>query len=192
MGQNERRQFFRVKDRLPIEYRSITHDEYRRLESVIRYNPTRIIDKVNEIHFLKKIVSRSDKDKDQLYAYMQVLDKKLDIIIDLLCTSKDEDLYISRYIEVDISGAGVRFVSPVPLEKDAYVELKVILPLFPYPKISSLCSVVRAREWVADEESQWQVALKFLMINEEDRDLLINYVFMKEREALRLQKEPAS
>jgi c-di-GMP-binding flagellar brake protein YcgR len=191
MKQSERREYFRVKDRLPIEFRSLSHDEYLKLESLIRYNPTQIVDKVNEMYFLKKIVSKSDSEKDQVYAYLQVIDKKLDIIIDHLCKSKEDDLYVSRFAEVDISGAGIRFISDVPLDKDAYVELKVILPLFPYPKISSLCSIVRMKEFVVEEMKQWQMALKFALINEEDRDILINYIFMKERERLRSSRDLA-
>jgi hypothetical protein len=34
-----------------------------------------------------------------------------------------------------------------------------------------------------------RIAMKFLVINEKERDLLINYVFVKEREFLRQKKK---
>jgi c-di-GMP-binding flagellar brake protein YcgR len=192
MEHTERREYFRVKDRLPIEYRVIDEKEYSRLENVIKYNPTRIIDKVNEMYFLRKIVTKDEKEKDQIYGYLQILDKKLDIILELLRKSREDELYTSAYCEVNMSGAGIQFLSGAPLlAKGALVELRIILPIFPYPKISSLCRVVRENDHTVEEAAQPGVALEFMTINEEDRDLLISYVFTKEREYLRLIKEQA-
>ncbi len=71
------------------------------------------------------------------------------------------------------------------------LRLKIVIPVFPYPKITALCEVVRAQGLISDT-GRFAIALKFLVINEKDRDILINYIFVKEREYLRQKKETTS
>jgi hypothetical protein len=189
MKWDENRGYFRVEVRLPIEFRRINHDEYLDLENTVRYGSTQIVDKVNEMYFLKEIVSKDEKEKGQMYAYIKMIDKKLDMILDLLCKSRDDGLYQNRYINVNISGAGIRFTTDVNLHEGECVELKVILPVPPYPKITSLCDVVRSIACTVNGIPNWETALTFTTINEDDRDLLINFIFTKERELLRYRKE---
>ncbi|MCX5813453.1 MAG: PilZ domain-containing protein [Proteobacteria bacterium] len=191
MEKNENRGYFRVEVRLPIEFRIINHDECLNLENAVKHGSAQIVDKINEMHFLKEIVSTDKKEKGQIYSYIKMIDKKLDIIIDLLNRSRDDGLYISRYINVNISGAGVRFTTDVNLNEGERVELRVILPFPPYPKITSLCEVVRSMAVKVNGIANWEIALTFATINEDDRDLLINFIFAKERELLRYRKEQA-
>ena len=192
MVEPEKREYFRVGIRLPVEFRTISYDEYLNLENVIKCSATQIADSVNEFGFLRDMIANDDvapKKKGQIYAYVRMIDKKLDMILDLLARSKNEKTYTKRHIDVNIGGAGVRFISDVELSVGAYVELKIILPILPYPKITALCQVTRSRNVTrADEVANWEVALKFLTINENDRDLLINYVFARERESVRNKK----
>jgi len=191
MKKNDSREYFRIEVRLPIEFRRINHDEYLNLESTVKHSSTQIIDKVNEMRFLKEIISKDEKETGQVYAYIKLIDKKLDMILDLLYKSKDDGLYLSRYINVNISGAGINFITDVNMHEGEYVELKVILPFPPYPKITSLCNVVRSIACNVNGMANWETALTFITINEEDRDLLINFIFAKEREFLRYKKEQA-
>ena len=81
----------------------------------------------------------------------------------------------------------------IALKTGDYTELKIIMPIFPYPKITTLCQVVRAERLHGGRyRATFRIAMKFLVINEKDRDLLINYIFVKEREYLRQKKETMS
>ena len=100
-------------------------------------------------------------------------------------------MYRSLQTDVNISGAGLQFECDSPLSQGVYVELKVVIPVFPYPKITALCEVVRAQGLQSDAMGRFRIALKFLVINEKDRDILINYIFVREREHLRQKKETA-
>ena len=120
-----------------------------------------------------------------------MIDKKLDMIIDILYKSKEADLYVRTYVNINISGSGVRFVSDIAFRKDDLAELKIILPIVPYPKITTLCRVVRSQESTVENSRRWDVAMEYSVISENDRDLLINYIFAKEREMLRLKKDLA-
>ena len=191
----ERREFFRIREHLPLEYRVISHKEFLQLEDKVKYNSGILIDAMHEIYFLREKIIETGSKKDKLFAYMQIIDRKLDTLIELLTRSKNDETYAVRYVPVDIGGAGIRFTSDVRLNRGDYVDMKIILPVFPYPKITALCEVLRsgavAEQGEASGAGNWEVALRFLTISEKDRDCLINYIFLKEREGLRSRKEEA-
>ncbi|HVN96307.1 MAG TPA: PilZ domain-containing protein [Syntrophorhabdaceae bacterium] len=186
----ERREFFRIRDRLPIEFRQISTEEFTKLKDFIRYNSTQVVDKINEFYLLEEGDLKGEN--SELHAYMQVLNKKLDMIMDFLYRSKQGDIYRTVQTNINVSGAGVQFESDVSLKEADLTELKIIIPLFPYPKITALCEVMRTERIEDDSGNRIRTALKFIAINENDRDLLINYIFVKEREYLRQKKETAS
>jgi len=186
----ERREYFRIRDRLPVEFRTISADEFSKLQDFIKYNATQVTDKINEIYFLKERMIQTES--DQTGIFMSIINKKLDMIIDLLYQSKKSDTHHSRLIDVIISGSGIQFESDVLIRENDYIELKVVLPVFPYPAITALCQAIRSDALEKNGLCSYDVATRFLVINEKDRDLLINYVFLKERERVRLLKETAS
>jgi len=190
---SERREYFRITDRLPLEFRSITREELARLEGGVKYNSSLMLDSMHELHFLRENIVSSENKKDTIHAYLYLLDKKMDTIIEILSKSKNQEIYTARYLDVDIGGAGVRFMSDVHLKEGAYIDLRIILPVFPYPKVTALCEVRRSKEVNGNESEHmgltWQTALAFLTISEKDRDFLINYIFLKEREGLRSRNE---
>ena len=193
MVEPEKREYFRLSVRLPIEFRTVSYEEYLNLENAIKCSTAQIVDSIHEFSFLRDIIANEDvvlRKKGQIYSYLRMIDKKLDIILDHLAESQDEKTYARRHVDVNIGGAGMRFISDIDLGIGVYVELKVILPVLPYPKITALCQVTRSKEVeLASDAVNWEIALKFLTINENDRDLLINYLFARERESLRITKK---
>ncbi len=91
-------------------------------------------------------------------------------------------------MEIEISGSGLSFVSDVPLPENGYAEFRLMLPVFPYPNIPVLCRVVRNVKREEDSRVDWEIACKFLAINDSDRDLLVQYIFGRERERIRSEK----
>ncbi|MBA4416591.1 MAG: hypothetical protein C0392_01580 [Syntrophus sp. (in: bacteria)] len=189
MSEPNEREFFRIDDRLPIEFRQISHEEFVHLEHIIRGNPTHKPDKLFETLFLNDTISRTKSEGNELYAYLKLIDRKLDMILGLLGQQKTEGPYKNLFTQVDISGSGIKFTSDKPLREEGFVELKIALPLSPFVMILTLCQVIRAWEARENNRSVWEIALKFLVINDYDRDFLINYIFNRERAKLRETKE---
>ena len=73
---DDRREYFRIKDRLAIEIRAISDDDFLQLENTIRYNPTQVIDKAYDMHFLKESISSDEKEKNHILSYLVMIDKK--------------------------------------------------------------------------------------------------------------------
>jgi len=186
---SESRQYFRIKVNLPVKIRKISMEEYLKLENEILCNSTGIADRLNEIHFLKETAFRDDKEKGQLLSYIKIIDKKLDLILELMNNTKNENLYSNRYIDANISGSGISFTTDIELKENEYVELKILLPVYSYTKINTLCNVVRSSYCNINGVSSWETALVFKVINEADRETLINFIFEKEREIIRMKKE---
>jgi c-di-GMP-binding flagellar brake protein YcgR len=189
MTETEKREYFRIEDRLSIRLRIITHDEFMALEDTVRFSSAKTTEDLKEIQFFKRIATNKEKEKEQFYTYLQVIDKKLDMILDYLSETTDNVPYITKYLKVDISGSGIGFVSDIEMKEGGYVEVKIVLPIYPHLKITTLCRVLRSETRKKDDKQFWEVALSFLVINDNDKDLLINYIFMKEREMLRHKKE---
>jgi hypothetical protein len=189
MTKLDNREFFRIDDRLPLELRQIGREEFVRLENIIRCSSTCKVDTLVEMRFLSDIVFRSKGEENELLTYLRIIDKKLDTVIDLLGRQKTDDSYKRLYTQVNLSGAGIKFISDEPFTDGDLLELKIGLPLSPFPNISTLCQVVRARRSAQTSKEEWEVALKFLVINDHDRDFIINYIFTKERESLRNKSE---
>jgi hypothetical protein len=184
---SERREFFRIKDRLEVEFRDLDQAESLRLEHRIKYNPTQVL--LNpEFNGAKKKKPKDASDGDALISLLGILDLKLSMIIDLLTKPGSDELYTKRYVEIEISGSGLSFVSDVPLAENGHAELRLLLPVFPYPRIPVLCRVVRSLKHERNSHADWEIACKFLAINDSDRDLLIQYIFTREREQIRSRK----
>ena len=188
--EHERRSFFRIHDHLVVEFRQITPEEYTKLKDATQYNSTQVIDKNKETYLItdKEVKGGSD----ELFAYMRMINKKLDTIIDLLNKSQYNETYHCVQTEIILSGSGVQFESQIALKAGDYTELKIVVPIFPYPKITILCQVVRSESLHGGLGGTFRIAMQFLVINENDRDLLVNYIFEKERECLRQKKETVS
>ena len=182
---NEKREFFRIKDRLEIEFREIDEDEFFQLEHEIKYRPSYQYRPDSYMDPGDEGRRREDK-RDLLVPYLREIDRKLSTILNLLSPSShdpqndQEKTFTAYYGEVEISGAGLSFVFQAPIPEGTLLHMKVMLPIFPYPAVRMLCEVVSIRQVSGDDSVGWKEALKFLVINDLDRDLLISYVFDKE------------
>lgn len=186
---DDRREYFRIKDRLAVEVRAISDEEFLQLENAVRYNPTQTIDKAYDMHFMKECISSDEKEKNQILSYLVMIDKKLDMLVDFLYKPRENELYHSSYMEVEISGSGVKFFTDLEIREGDYAEIRIIIPRFPHPKITALAQVIKGKECLINGNKYHEIIARFVVINEEDRDLLIHYIFVKDRERLRLKKE---
>ena len=183
-----KRRYYRLKTTLSLELRPISDEEFSYLSRTIRDALPDYDAGVEEQFGSDK--TRYDKvpENIEVYRYLQLLDSKLNTILDLLCESKNQEARQSKEMEVEISGSGIKLTSAAPLEKGEYLELKILLPVATALRIVVLCQVVRCTALKAEDRPGFEVALDFVAISEFNRDLIIRYMFMKERENLRLHR----
>lgn len=184
LGWDERREFFRISDRLLVEFRQVSYEESILIERNLR-----------QTFSLQESAGRHLSETPSIplyirdfYSYLEILDRKLNTILDVL--SKKDKIIRSDYLDVDISGAGVRFLSDTKLDEGGYIELRIVLPCTPDAGISALGRIVRVRPSTAKDTKSFETAVSFAAISEKDRDLLIGYMFSEERKRLRAEKKP--
>ena len=180
--ETERREFFRITDRLLIEYREIGYQESLMLEKSLKLS-----DLFPDPHDGNRNPPKNSAFmKNEFYLFLETLDRKLNTVIELL--SKRDELFRSVYLDVNVSGAGLKFSSDTKLAAGTYLELRIVLPFFPNPCVTALGKVVRSRLNRTEDNEGWETGVSFVAISEKDRDLLISYVFSREREQLRAKQ----
>ena len=181
--ESERRQFFRISDRLLLEFKEVSRQESLVLEKTLKGPdlfpglPASGTDALPE---------RSAFRKNELYAYFESIDRKLDAVIELLSTK--DNSFQSAYVDVTISGSGLKYCSTMKLNEGAYLELRIGLPSFPGRPIRALGRVVRVIPARTGDREGWETAVSFAAISEKDRDALVGHIFSREREYLRMKQ----
>lgn len=174
MLNEEKREYFRMKENLPIEFREIEEGDFDAIRRRMLFNSRRL--SLNEL-----------KNESQEKSYIQtilfcfeLIDRKLDAVLELMEEKSKERPYLKCISTIDVSASGIRFISPRKPEK-RYLEMVMFLPgLYP-PDIRTIAEVVRFKKI----DSFWEVAVRYVEITEEDRDHLISYLLGREREMIR-------
>ncbi len=193
MNKNERRNAVRVDDNIPIEYRFLSNQEYKK-ELKLFFNSQSGVEKIElKYPFFSWLQYRCKEDEEFNTAEHAILDllvslnNKLDSLIRLLKKEKEleiEDLCLKEPTHVNISGAGIRFISDQPIKKGSFLKLQICIPLFPSFVIPVLGQVI----WSRKKENAHEIGVKFTAIHEDDRDALIHYIFIRQRRLIRKAK----
>jgi c-di-GMP-binding flagellar brake protein YcgR len=83
---------------------------------------------------------------------------------------------------VDLSGGGAKIVTREKLSPNRFVLINLSIP----EEIFILCSVVRTETDVINKN--YKVALKFISLDEKDREKIIRFIFIKSREQSKIVK----
>jgi hypothetical protein len=113
------------------------------------------------------------------------LDSKIDAVVRFLGSGDRRSLAIFTPRWVDLGGSGIRFIVSEPVADGDFVELRLQLPDFEGAPVPILGRVVRAIPSPRKDEPGTEVAVQYRIIEEEDRDRLIRYIFTRQREAIR-------
>lgn len=91
--------------------------------------------------------------------------------------------------EINLSGGGLRLRMPSALDLGARVHVDIFLPLAPPRIISAVAEVLRCNEVRLRVEKApiFITALKFILIEEKDRDAIIAYLFSEQRVQLQME-----
>lgn len=180
---SERREFFRVRDRLFLEVREVDSKECATLRESLQRSGLLV-------ESLDQAAPRrpgSASARDEIYEYLELVDRKLDMVLDQLAGR--EGLFSGKYVDVVMSGSGLRYASDRRLDEGTFLELRIGLPICRTQRVIALGKVVACIKRDSGDPDEWETAISFVAINEKDRDVLVSYVFSKERESLRARHE---
>jgi len=194
MNGKERRKAVRINDNIPIDYKLLTDKEYNE-ELKSFFDSESGVEKIElKYPFFSWLKYRYRGENEEFNTAEQVildllvsLNNKLDSLIRLLKKEKElqaEDLCLKEPTRVNISGAGIRFISEQPIGKGSFLKLQICIPLFPSFVIPVLGKVV----WTEKKDQGYVIGVEFTAIHEDDKDALIHYIFVRQRRLIRKSK----
>lgn len=188
VGGNDRRSYVRVDCMLPLEYRRIdkdnnTLDKKGLLEGWSTYS---VLSETQGSTL--ELEGAGDLDP-KVFQLLLIIEKKLDFVINYITKAKDGGFKLPKMRRINISGSGLRFYAEEEFKSGDQLEILIILPIFPPVNLMLKGEIVRARSIVRDGEKVFETSVKYLDIDEKDRDKIIIYTIKRQMEILRSKKK---
>jgi hypothetical protein len=166
------REYSRVDAVIPIEIRVVPPPERQNIKCFVAGEKS-----------IPEIPTPNDVNDPVLAEWFNMLNAKLDAIVRLMAVQNETIPCISQK-RVNISGGGLSFDTPERYKIGDMLEIKMVLPvtltstLFVYGEVID----VRARD------DYFQTAVKFITIDDEIREHIVQFVFKTQRDLLRHNK----
>jgi hypothetical protein len=118
-----------------------------------------------------------------LAEWLIMLNSKLDAIINLLAHQNESNHRIAQK-KVNISGGGLSFDSTDKYDIGDLLEIKMALPVI----LSSILYVYGEVVDIRAKDDYFQIAVKFVTIEDDIREQIVQFVFKTQRDILRQKK----
>ena len=133
------------------------------------------------------LISRS-RLPESLLAFLVEMDRKLDTILGHMQRGTlTSDFPLEGHI-VSISGSGLTFETETVLSVGEHMELLIFLEEFPLRVCSVMARVEKTVTKTVTGGDKKAFELRFVHLQEEDREAIIRFVFREERKRIRAQK----
>lgn len=166
--QDPRREFVRTTDVIPVYYEALVEGAE---ESKTVFDWELLFDEIEP----------KPEENPKLYELLFDINQKLNILLNHLSEKTGFNMPEAR--EVNISGGGLRFISRDRFEVGDRLVLKTFLPTYAHV-IKLKCEVVRSVPF----EDSFETAVKYTDIDDTTRDKIIKYIFARQRQMLRSEK----
>lgn len=168
------REYSRVDACIPMDFALLPEEELPEVRSTISRQP-----------YLLGVTIPDDVEDKALSDWLHLFNSKLDFIIHSLSVDREE-LPALPFRHVNISASGMRFTAKEGYEKGQVLSIRMVLQK-QRPLSLHLCGQVVESLEISD--SEFEVAVKFIFIDDEIRDELVRFVFEKQREILRGKRD---
>ena len=179
----DRRNHVRVSAFLHLKYRPVEREVYKAdPESCL----IRIREEMgNSEGSFEAVLDEVDQESlnPKLLCLLAEMNRKLDRILASL--EEDHGAQPQGLIPVNISGSGVRFTVREKMEARKILAIRIVLPFSPPVPVVFLGEVTRVRE---KAKGEFEIAVKFVTIDETDREQIVHYGFKRLRESIRNER----
>ncbi len=197
----ERRNSVRIPDSFTINYNIVTQKEYTKKTSLytnqrtasrpgsrsseveaFSFDWSHIEDEEDFDPVLVKILFYMDQKMNKIIANQEKILNKVD--------AEEEEQDISQTGEcIDISGSGVNMLVTEELNQGSLLELKIEPHINPPIQIILLGKLSRTCQSKDKDNNDFEASITFTAINEDDREVLIRYIFQRQRELIFSRKK---
>ncbi|MCK4488099.1 MAG: PilZ domain-containing protein [Desulfobacterales bacterium] len=194
----ERREYVRAPLWVNVEFTVVDGDDY---EAVMRSEQHPSCRSISQTALSLDEGGQYEADstfRSNLIDFLIHIDDKLDRVLKLLSKvsgleastckdDEDEDLFVGQ--GSDISGAGISVICDKALELGQILKASFMISRFPVIPLVLFGEVVRVTPVQEDGSQRYQVVVKFIDLDEEDREKIIAYTFQVQRDAIRKEKK---
>jgi c-di-GMP-binding flagellar brake protein YcgR len=192
---SERRNYFRLEDRVYVEYRPSDQqerDQWLRERAAGVAKGTDLGSQLDSVsRQIAPLLISVRNENPTVAQYLEGLNRKIDILANNLFfeqfrnpASKEEYTTTST---VDISEGGVGFDAPMLIPLDSVVYCRVVIAGYRFG-LETYGNVVYCREMESDGNSQFRIGVEFPYLTEYDRKQLTRYIFDRQRQQIRKQR----
>ncbi|MBI5587748.1 MAG: PilZ domain-containing protein [Deltaproteobacteria bacterium] len=171
-GGFQERQYVRTDDRIPVYYELLKDGDSEGSTQ-------------HEWELMFDDLEPKPEENPKLYEILFDINQKLNLLITHLASQTGFSMPEAR--EVNLSGGGLRFNCSEEFRAGDKLILKTFLPIYAHV-IKIKCEVIRA---IPRNEGGYEVAVKYVDMDETMRDKIIKYIFAKQRQMLRSEKGPS-
>lgn len=191
MASNERRSYARADTSFKVAFTLISREEYERVadsgEEI--FSPIMARQGVNLADMAEG--AQGSIDTGIIHFFVQV-NEKLDQILTLLADKENHSDLPREGVGTNISGSGMRLMVEDPLDPGQIIHAKFLLVNPPLVFVDILGEVVRVEPMEKKTGSSYELGVKFLSLNDDDKEMIIAAVFRRQREAIRKRKSGKS
>lgn len=120
--------------------------------------------------------------------FLMQMDDKLDLLIAHMTGEGKREGRMEEGEGVDVGGGGMKMKLENPLSVGQLLKADLLLARFPFVRVHVFGEVVHVAPWSREEGPFWEVGVRFLDLDSEERERIIACVFQRHREALRKRK----
>ena len=133
----------------------------------------------------------SNSTKQAIYDLAEFLiqiDEKIDRIADFLGIGPADEDSLQVIRTLYISGSGISMVVTHPLQVGQLLDVSLSIPGFPLGVFRAQGKIMRSSRLMGDESHLYEAGVRFLDLNEEQRERLISFTFRQQRKVIREKK----
>lgn len=185
----ENREHVRAPISVPVRFTVISPDEYNNVKAYRNQNSLHGLpgnDRIGPSSTEKEpFCTKCDT---HLIDFLFRIDDKLDRILELMLRNEKDRENIRKGRALNISGTGMNIVHEEPLPIGYILNTNFLVSKFPPVWLDLYGTIIRVTPIPEGKKTNHEIALKFIDLNEEDREKIIFYTFQQQRGAIRSMK----
>jgi hypothetical protein len=184
---DKEREYVRISDFLCMECSVVRGDEKEIREAFRKRANRKVPTRLTAASFFTQRDDRSEfaEVEREILKVLVGMDTKIDAVVRFLGSGDRRALAIFTPRWVDLGGSGLRCIVAEPVAEGEFLEIRLQLPDFEGAPVPILGRVVRLFPSSRKDEPGSEVAVHYRIIEEEDRDRIIRYIFSRQRDAIR-------
>ena len=174
IGNEERREFFRVEDKVQLKFISCSLDQVQNIPANSLFDHSAVKSLTQELRSIdqdnQQLLRSLTENHRSLELYLKSINRKIDLVASQLCAAVSESENQKRQL-VTLSESGLAFLHPEPFSQGDYLALELTL----LPSYSSLFLYAQVISCI-EGPGKYRLGLQFIEFLDIDRQELAKQV----------------